>query len=222
VTDIKICTEENSAPTSSDIVICDEEDTFEPLDIKICEDDGRFEDDVFDPCLDAPAMSVTISEPVSVGDFIIGSGGIGPFVYSFGGGSVDSATGEILTITACSGPTEVRSANVTATDTCGNSAILNARLIGGTWKLLGDTTYSPFFQLEQCWTFGAGNPTVSRVNGFQRWDDSWIALIFDGGGDPVCDPPAFECVAVPSTENPFPPSQATCVQRKRYYEWRCI
>jgi hypothetical protein len=224
VTDIKICTEENST-TSSDIVICDEADTTEPSDIKICEDDLRLIASV-NPCEVATTLSVFISEPVAVGDFIIGSGGVEPYSYTFDAGSVNASTGEILSITACSAPGEIRQGVVRVFDSCGNSTGVQTRLTGGQWDLITDTTHNPFFTDdgdEGCCTFGGGgdpcNGVSSITTGSQRFDETWGNVFGSGGCS--CIPNCVVGSPWTSPPNPSCDPNFMCVQRLRTYKWQC-
>ena len=79
-------------------------------------------------------LSMLGADEVEVGDFYLGGGGTYPYTYTFSHGSIDSETGEILSITGCGDPGDPAIGTVTAIDACGRSASIDARLPGGFWE----------------------------------------------------------------------------------------
>lgn len=73
-----------------------------------------------------PLAVIGTEEPV-VGSIYSASGGTSPYSYSFDSGTIDSVTGEILSITGCG------AGYVTITDAFGNTSVLEVRLPGGYW-----------------------------------------------------------------------------------------
>ena len=100
MTDIRIC-DKDSVQVPGDIRICDEQSTPAPGDIRICSDEDK------DPCLSSDVPTVSGDGDCNVGDIYSASGGIGPYTWSFSGGSIDQF-GEITAIDACSSPGDPR------------------------------------------------------------------------------------------------------------------
>lgn len=87
--------------------------------------------------LNPAQLGISGPEDVVVGSSFGVSGGAAPYIWSFGGGSMDD-TGQITAINDCSGPGTVRSAVITVTDSCSQSANLDVRLPGGRWEIIGE------------------------------------------------------------------------------------
>ncbi len=138
MSDIKICTDENTAK-HQDVVICAEEQTPKPQDIKICEDDGRL-----DPCSTIAQVIISGDSDCNVGDIYTASGGTGSYTYSFDSGSINPSTGEILTITDCGSPGDPRGGVVSVNDGCSISS-LEVRLTGGEWVIISDPPRGTYF-----------------------------------------------------------------------------
>ena len=88
MTDIKVCTENNSG-VSSDIIVCDQSSPNKPQDIKVCENDGRLDD-----CSKYSTVTISGAVDCSVGEIYTASGGSGDYTYSFDTGTIDQ-DGEI-------------------------------------------------------------------------------------------------------------------------------
>lgn len=98
------------------------------------------DDGCSDPVVDSkdnPDFSELIingSDAPVVGDTYSVFGGKPPFSYSFDGGTIDSETSEILSITSCSAmPGNAAIGYVSVMDSCGNTASFEVRLPGGHW-----------------------------------------------------------------------------------------
>jgi hypothetical protein len=130
VSDIKVCTEDNSRQ-SSDIVVCTEDQTQVPSDIKVCTEDGRI---FFDKCLGLSDLVISGDEDCNVGDIYTASGGTGNYVFSFNVGTIDQ-DGEVLSINACGAPDSDRTGIISVFDGC-SSASITVRLTGGYWKII--------------------------------------------------------------------------------------
>lgn len=81
-------------------------------------------------------LIVSGNSHATVGETYSASGGLGPYIFSFSAGSIDEETGEILSITACSAPNELRTGFVSAIDSCGAQAQKEVTLPGGVWVLV--------------------------------------------------------------------------------------
>lgn len=173
-----------------------------------------------------PDLEISVLDEVDCGDFIGATGGSAPYSFTFTGGTVDADTGEILSITACGAPADPRTATAGVTDQCGNSDSAEVRLPGGYWANVYDSgLIIPFFQPEDCWTYGGGedpcNEIVSKIVGGTRYRDSWGRLIYDGHGKPECSASTWSCVNTPDTEPFTCPELRMCVSRKWRDLWLC-
>lgn len=240
MSDIKTCSDENTAKPS-DIVKCDEDQTPKPQDIKICEDDDRL-----DPCPTAGPLSITGDGDCNVGDFYSGGGGIGPYSYSFSAGSINSVTGEILSISGCGAPGTDRFASVSVSDSCGSAASLEVRLPGGTWVLVGTDTGNCTNGGFASWTDSSTSGcrvcddpfscdlTVELISGGNKYSEDWdyitISPVCDGHGCDTCS--GLSCnvpasTSYPYTENcpadhaPYGGTGGECVQTSRSFQWQC-
>jgi hypothetical protein len=170
-----------------------------------------------------PSPITVIYDPVdiSIGDFPSSTtGGVAPYSYSFDGGTVDSDTGEILSVTACGASGSARWATVTATDTCSEDGTTEVRLSGGEWgpnlstQCTGGDNINNFCGFANCDTFSstitvrvegvlstpndgflAGNQTtqtrVIAIGGKRSTETSLLNYnIGTGGVTPVATPPS--------------------------------
>jgi hypothetical protein len=113
VSDIKVCTDDNSSQ-SSDIVICTEDQTTITSDIKVCDDEVRTGTDV---CDTAPELSLSGSTDPAIGDVYTAEGGVEPYFYTITSpGSINSSTGIITDLTYCQDYT------ITVRDACTRTA----------------------------------------------------------------------------------------------------
>jgi hypothetical protein len=231
VTDIKVCTEENSSQ-SSDIVICTEDQTTVPSDIKVCTHDGRIEESI-DPCNDAAELFVSGDGDANVGDIYTASGGIGPYTWEFDTGTID-ADGEITSIDACGSSGDPRGGVITATDSCGSSTGLSVRLAGGEWVFNSGAS-------SQCPTSTTGGTvpciTENTITGTQK-TEKWMAYFVGIGGNFSSCPeyiaysggcgPCSPCTAwLDPCQDNLPrntctPQVRTWHYRDYLYDWLCI
>ena len=104
-------------------------DTGEVVDIDPCFDKGPTLAKVTDTCGNAATELVkTDRHGLSL------SGTAPPFIFSFDSGSIDSDTGEILSIDTCSASGDSRAGFVSVMDACGISTSIEVRLPGGIWS----------------------------------------------------------------------------------------
>lgn len=96
-----------------------------------CGQSGSLEYDASDPS----PLTVTGDGDCNVGDIYSTGGGAGAVTFAFDSGSINSDTGEILSITGCGSPGEPRTGVVSATDDCGGSAQKIVRLFEGAWAV---------------------------------------------------------------------------------------
>lgn len=181
---------------------------------------------VTDACGQQDSMVVSISsggeltlggpgEPAE-GDFYSASGGGGEYSYSFSGGSIDSETGEILSISECGGPDNNGAVgSVTVTDQCGNTASLTVRLIGGAWV---QKYYEYVCGYTSTPNPGCGSTkTVYKTSGSQMVKESWRY----SGAD------CFQCYCcnadlASGCKKYFDGySRPHCHYMDTYYEWEC-
>lgn len=146
--DIQICDRDKEVP-STDIRICDESQE-KPYDIRICDEAQDGCKNVLNP------LAVSGDADCNVGDIYTVSGGLGPYTWTFSGGSIDpgaeSSAAEVTAISACGAAGSARWATITATDTCGTVASLEVRLPNGTWVVVStcgstndyDTSFGDF------------------------------------------------------------------------------
>ena len=137
---------------------------------------------------DAAPVTCSGPEDCTVGDVYVGGGGVPPYTYSFGGGTIDPDTGEILSITACSGPAADRFAEVTATalGCSGGSGSIEVRLPGGVWV----ETSRP---QSSCWVPAAENFNCVIISGGSKTEQHGFtaSLAQPGNCPPDCSYPPF-------------------------------
>jgi len=222
VSNIKVCTDENTA-TPSDIVICDDEQTPKPQDIKVCVDPGRV-----DPCLTSMDITVSGDGDCNVGDIYSATGGIGPYTWSFDSGGIDSS-GEITSINSCVTPGDYRGGVVTATDTCGNSNTLTVRLTGGIWVTVSDPPRGSYFwgvngtdcaiKFTDAHICAVGSQIT--INGAIRITEGWNCI--DGRSDSELCPLGTPVVSAIADCDLCTTSVYTVPIQSRYLteEWQC-
>lgn len=188
-----------------------------------------------------PPLSLGGDEDCNVGDIYTAAGGTGAYAYSFDSGTIDSETGEILSITACPGAGASRVGVVSVSDGC-EVIQLEVRLPGGVWALTqenhtgcGGSVYLLAGGNCRCGTLATGVPgelisggskTVENVTWYTNTSGcdslgppqtlvsaAWGAL---NVGDPF--PLSFECgVTAPNCSL----TQYALVMDRYEYEWQC-
>jgi hypothetical protein len=104
--------------------------------------------DVESIIVDRQELSITGTDTPVVGSIYSANGTAPPFTFSFAGGSINSTTGEILSINACVSSGDSRTSLVVVTDSCGLSEGIVVRLPGGAWRNIY-YEYSPDYS-EHC------------------------------------------------------------------------
>jgi len=197
--------------------LCPEDEPYEKIKVLSCE------------CLE-----LELSGPIDceVGSVYTATHGKEPYVYSFNGGTINSATGEILTVNSCSTPGTLAEATVTVTDSCWpDPATLKVRIPGGEWVRTDYVDYC-----AQDWECSCGD--ILEV-GSTRYIEYWggmdgatpcsegmadffegICLAFEYSPERTLYPPCT-MIAPPCPSNSLGPFKCIGLMSTAEYEWRC-
>lgn len=229
--DIRICDREQG-PQSADIRICSEQEQERTDEIRICKQDKTRD------CETAQLpLSVSGEEDCNVGDFYSAAGGTPPYSYSFGGGSIDPQTGEILSISSCSQQYAPRYANVSVTDACGKVAAYEVRLPNGVWRQISSQSSSTGNELypisvSSCYCGIGQSCNGESVSGGERTTESvqWGSEVL-GLGAPITKPAgacggltefsSFSCRADGPNQCETAGTVYPMAKSRSIYEWVC-
>lgn len=109
-------------------------------------------------------LTLSGSDAPVVGDIYSVSGGVSPIIFSFDGGTIDSETGEILSITSCGGSSgNGAGGSVTASDACGQTASIDVRLPGGNWVTTNVEDFPEFNNSNQAYSVTTESTNIQYI-----------------------------------------------------------
>ncbi len=167
--DIRVCTDEDEERGNDDIVVCKDEDTESPDDIKHCTDKRG------DECAEPPELLMTGTTTPIVGSQYTVIGGVSPYSFSFGAGSISTA-GVITSIDDCGSPGSQRWSTVSVRDGCQQTTSIEVRLAGGNWVAIAvnSCSFNDAVQTPgQCVPSGASCTSPLEIRGGLRYEEKW-------------------------------------------------